>query len=157
MSMRGEPELRALNERYFHALDQRDLDAVGECFAEDAVSVYLGGDWEFTGRDALVEGLAVIKSFASTIHVPTTMSFAADGEGATGTVFAIAYIAMGVGEAAKVVVRGLRYSDRYACEDAVWRISWRRQDPLWQYEVPTVRPEVPGQDTPPDDDRSDRS
>jgi ketosteroid isomerase-like protein len=145
MSDASTQELRALNERYFHALDQRDLSAVGECFTDDAVSIYLGGDWEFTGRDALVERLAVIKTFDSSIHVPTTMSFSVAGHVATGTVYAIAHLALADREATRIVVRGLRYVDEYSHDQQVWRISRRRQDPMWQYEVPAVNPEVPGQ------------
>jgi hypothetical protein len=154
MSRETSEELRALNERYFHALDQCDLAAVGGCFTDDAESVYLGGEWILSGRDELVERLAVIRTFASSIHVPTTMSFSSDGDRATGTVYAIAHIAFGDGEATRLTVRGLRYCDEYTRHGGTWRIRTRRQDPLWQYEVPTVMPSVPGQQTQSDQVRS---
>jgi hypothetical protein len=145
MSMATSEELRALNERYFHALDQCDLAAVGACFTDNAESIYLGGEWILSGREQLVERLQVIRTFASSIHVPTTMSFSSDGDRATGTVYAIAHIAIGDGDVARLAVRGLRYVDEYTREGGTWRIRTRRQDPLWQYEVPTVPPEIPGQ------------
>lgn len=142
----AEPELRALNERYFNALDRRDFEAIGDCFAADATSTYLGGHWEMTGRAEILERLEAILEFDATIHAPTTMSFADGDDGPTGEVFAIASIAYRPGGGdQRVMVRGLRYRDRYVADADGWRITHRAQDPLWQYDVAAMTPAIPGQ------------
>jgi ketosteroid isomerase-like protein len=140
-----EQAIRALNERYFNALDRVDFDALGDCFTEDTTAVYLGGDWHMQGRSAVLERLGVIRSFDSTIHVLTTMSFAFRDDIVAGEVFAIAYISLSQDGVPRVMVRGLRYRDRYARETDRWRIAHREQDPLWQYEVNATAPMIPAQ------------
>ena len=138
-----EPALRALNERYFNALDRRDFAALGDCFTLDATSVYLGGEWRMQGREEIVSRLDRILDFDSTIHAPTTMSFHADGDAVYGEVFAIATIAYQGEGGTHIMVRGLRYRDRYGEKPDGWRIAHREQDPLWQYEVQGVTPAIP--------------
>lgn len=143
--MKPEPALRALNERYFNAIDRRDFDAIGDCFALDATSVYLGGAWRMEGRAEICQRLEAILEFDSTIHAPTTMSFRVDDAGLHGEVFAIATIAYQAEGQPRVMVRGLRYRDRYREDPDGWRIVHREQDPLWQYEVQGVTPAIPAQ------------
>jgi ketosteroid isomerase-like protein len=139
-----EPQLRALEERYFNALDRRDFEAIGDCFASAATSVYLGGDWQMEGRAEIVERLEKILEFESTIHAPATMSFAEEGGEVKGEVFATATIAYRTDGESRVMVRGLRYRDRLVEEADGWRIAHREQDPLWQYEIDPVVPAIPG-------------
>ena len=140
-----EAELRALNEQYFHAVDQRDFAALGACFATDVVAIYLGGEWRMEGRAAVLERLEVIKSFDSCIHAPATMSFSVGGDGAgesaTGVVLCVAHLLID----GQMVVRGLQYTDRYQLDPAGggWQIAERRQDELFQYELPAVEPRHP--------------
>lgn len=143
--MADRAELRALNERYFNALDRLDFEAIGDCFTADAVAVYLGGDWEMNGREAILERLDALRSFDSSIHLPATMSLSVDGETGAGEVFAVATLASSGDGTKRVIVRGLRYTDRYLRDGGVWRIAHRRQDPMWQYEVPAVTPAIPTQ------------
>ena len=145
--MAEDSALRALNERYFNALDQLDFEAIGDCFTTDAVASYLGGDWELEGRQAIVERLGALRSFDCSIHVPATMALSLDagGETGNGVVFAVATLALTQEGSQRVVVRGLRYTDRYVLDRGTWRIAHRTQDPLWQYEVPAVAPSIPAQ------------
>jgi ketosteroid isomerase-like protein len=138
--------LRGLNERYFHAVDERDLDAVGACFALDATCVYLGGAWRLSGRRAIMERLSVINTWLSTVHSPATMSFTARQNGAAGVIYAVAHLmTAGDGESRRITVRGLKYSDHYARVSGEWLIAERRQEALWQYEVPAIPAALPGQ------------
>jgi len=140
-----EQAIRALSERYFNALDRRDFDALRDCFTAETTAVYLGGEWRMQGRDAVLEKLEAILSFESTIHAPTTMSVWFDGDRVTGEVFAIAYIAFKGDGVPRMMIRGLRYRDRYVQAEDGWRIAHREQDPLWQYEVAAVAPAIPAQ------------
>lgn len=138
-------QLRALNEAYFSALDRRDFDALGQCFATDTIAEYLGGQWRLKGRAAVVERLRLVATFDGTLHLPGTMSFDGATAAPTGTVFAVASLSVDDGAGtSRVIVRGLRYSDVYVADDGLWRIARRRQDELWQYEMPAVTPAVPG-------------
>jgi len=138
--------LRDLNERYFQAVDERDLDAVGACFALDATCVYLGGAWRLSGRRAIVERLSIINTWLSTVHSPATMSFTVGRQSADGVIYAVAHL-MTAGEdgSRRITVRGLKYGDHYTRASGEWLIAERRQEPLWQYEVPAVAAALPGQ------------
>jgi ketosteroid isomerase-like protein len=137
--------IRELNERYFHALDERDFDGLGACFAEGAVAVYLGGSWRMSGRAAVVEQLRAIGQFAASTHVPTTAATKVQGTDATGVLYAIAHLLHISDGVQKIFVRGLKYTDRYVADDGTWLIAERRQDPIWQYEAPAMAPNVPVQ------------
>jgi uncharacterized protein (TIGR02246 family) len=141
--MDDEREIRALNERYFNALDRLDFTAVGECFTTDAVAVYLSGEWEMQGREAILDRLQALRGFECSIHTPGTMSVTLDGAVAAGEVFATATLLLLEDAAQRVMVRGLRYTDRYLQQDGAWRIAHRRQDPLFQFEAPAVPPAIP--------------
>jgi|HubBroStandDraft_2_1064218.scaffolds.fasta_scaffold174147_1 hypothetical protein len=138
--------LRGLNERYFHGVDERDLDAVGACFALDATCVYLGGGWRLSGRRAIIERLSIINTWLSTVHSPATMSFTAGQDGADGVIYAVAHLMTADHDGSRrITVRGLKYSDRYARAGGEWLIAERRQEALWQYEVPAIAAALPGQ------------
>ncbi|ODU06230.1 MAG: hypothetical protein ABS81_05285 [Pseudonocardia sp. SCN 72-86] len=138
--------LRELAERYFRALDRADLDALARCFTEDAVTVYLGGDWRLTGRHAIVDRFRAYRrtsGLSSSIHLVGTQAFTVGGAGAAGHVLAIAHLEF----ADRIVVRGLSYDDTYVLVDGSWLIRERRQKPLWQYEIscsPVGLPAGPG-------------
>lgn len=146
MNQQADGALRGLNERYFNAVDERDLDAVGACFALDADCVYLGGAWRLSGRRAIMERLSIINTWLSTVHSPATMSFTAGPDGVAGVIYAIAHlITVDDGGSRRITVRGLKYSDRYTRASGEWLIAERRQEALWQYEVPAIPPVLPGQ------------
>lgn len=140
-----ERALRSLNERYFNALDRLDFSAIGDCFTTDAKVVYLGGDWELEGRQEVVDRLGALRDFEATIHTVATMSFLVDDDGLSGEVFAIAHISLLQDGDPRVMVRGLRYRDRYRRDPDAWRIVARRQDPLWQFDVAGAPPMIPAQ------------
>jgi hypothetical protein len=135
-----EQELRGLVERYFHSLDHRDMSALGECFATDAHASYNDGATTVDGRDEIVREFAAIARFPSSIHVLANASV--DVERREGVVYAVAYLTSPDEE--RILVRGLRYDDRYAHEDGQWRFQSREHHPLWQFEADAVPPRVPG-------------
>ena len=110
--------------RYYNAVDDRDIDAVGEMFCEDGVF----GRWNGTDR---AEGRAAIKQFyydrlgmvGPSFHYPHAhlIEFQSDTM-ATGVV--TAHAEMGVED--KLVVTGFRYEDKYRKDDdGRWRFLQR--------------------------------
>src|SRR5581483_9870253 len=90
--------------RYAHAVDARDFEAAGECFAPDARATYAGVALE-PSRDAIVRFLREnVTSDASTHMVGgVRITFAADGARTEQTAFAVHL------EGGRVRMRGLRY------------------------------------------------
>ena len=131
--------LRALIERYFHALDRRDMDTIGECFATDAHASFNAGDVTLEGREAIVRDFQAINAFPTSIHALASASV--DPTRREGVVYAVAYLTTAVdGGESRVMVRGIRYEDRYVQEDGQWRFESRDHYALWQYEAECVPP-----------------
>ena len=134
--------IRAILERYFHALDARDAEGLASCFSEVAEVAYRGSGAEFTmrGSDAIAHQLIrTITRFTATIHALSNTVIAVNGKAATADSFAVAHV-IANGQA---LVRGLRYRDTLTKTATGWRIETRSHEPLWQYDVPTVPPHVP--------------
>ncbi len=142
MPREEELALRNLVERFFHAIDRVDLDAVASCFTPDVETSYLGGLWKTEGRDDLMRNVEAIRTFACSTHSVASAAFEVRGDAASGTIFAIATVVLR--DEATILVRGLQYVDQYQRSSDGWLISHRRQDPLWQYNVPAVAPHIPG-------------
>ncbi len=131
--------LRALVERYFNALDQRDMEAIRTCFATDAYASFNGGEITLEGRDAIVGDMEFIKTWPSTIHALASASV--DEERGTGVVFAVAFVqTTGDDGEQHMLVRGIRYDDRYVQQDGAWRIQRREHRALWQYDAAIQTP-----------------
>jgi hypothetical protein len=116
--------------RYAHAIDSRDYEAVGACFAEDAHATYAGNELP-RDRGAIVDFLRrSITSEAST-HMVGGVRIAVEGDRATTeqTAFA-AHL-----EAGRVRLRGLRYRDRLERRDAGWQIVERVHESIWTADV----------------------
>jgi ketosteroid isomerase-like protein len=131
--------LRALVERYFNALDRRDLKTIGECFASDAHASFNAGNVILEGREAIVRDFEFINTFLSSVHALASASV--DTARQEGIVFAVAYMqtVQGDGEP-RLLVRGIRYDDRYIQEDGQWRFQSREHRALWQYDAECVSP-----------------
>jgi 3-phenylpropionate/cinnamic acid dioxygenase small subunit len=116
--------------RYAHAVDARDYEAAGECFAEDARATY-GGRELPPSRAAIVEFLrASVTSEAST-HMVGGVRIEVEGDTARAeqTSFAVHL------EDGRVRMRGLRYRDRLERRGGDWRIVERVHEPVWTAEA----------------------
>jgi hypothetical protein len=134
--------IRAVLERYFHALDTRDAESLASCFSEAAEVSYRGAGAAFAmrGNTAIAQQLVqTVGRFTATIHALSNTVVAVNGQAATADTFAVAHV-IANGQA---LVRGLRYRDTLTNGTAGWRIESRSHEPLWQYDVPTVAPHVP--------------
>ncbi|WP_313404954.1 nuclear transport factor 2 family protein [Aeromicrobium sp.] len=122
------PAEAILQERYFNLLDRRDLPGIEELFCASATAVYdFNGPDPLIGRDAIMEALTIVETFAGTLH--TRSSTGLNPDGVTWTTFALAVVHLADGT---VLQRGLRYDDRWTREDGALRIVQREQRCLWE-------------------------
>lgn len=125
-------EIYSLLVDYADALDKRQLDRVGDCFAADASARYSGMDVG-PGRDVIVAFLAQhLTSLASTHFVGNVqIDLTSDTEARTDS-FVLATHVVEDGRETVLQHRGLRYLDHVVrSEDGHWRIGRREHVPVW--------------------------
>jgi len=134
-------EIRQLVEQYAYALDVRDWDLLGRCFHPDAKYLLMDGAIVLNGPEAVVSTLSVVGGYKASQHsVANSHCVVQDGE-ATGKVHGTAVLYRAALSPGSVLVRGLRYEDRYVYYRDGWLFAARRHIPVWQYELPTLPPE----------------
>ena len=117
-------ELADLIARYYNAVDDRDIELVGELFCEDGVFGRFNGTDRAEGREAIkqfyYERLGPI---GPSFHYPHAQLIEFDDDDhATGVV--TAHAEMGI--QGKMVITGFRYQDRYRRDpDGAWRFLQR--------------------------------
>jgi len=135
--------IRETLERYFHGLDSRDEDELAACFADDAVATHhKGSDTEFTlsgGREIARYFCTLMRKYAASHHTASNAVIRVAGDTASADTFATVHIVSGE----QMRVRGIRYLDDLVRKDGGWRIRGRTHIPLWQFEVPAVKPFLP--------------
>ena len=114
-----------LKHRYVRCLDQKRWDELAACFTDDATSSYGGGDYSFTGREAILEFLR--ESLGSpqmvTMHQvqQPEIDLAPDRASAVGT-WALEDRVIMVEHG--LTLRGAAYyTDRYVKVDGEWKIK----------------------------------
>jgi ketosteroid isomerase-like protein len=130
--MTDEQQIRALTERYFYALDTRQLDHLTECFTPDASISIQGAERRLAGYDDLVGAFSGVMSFAHTRHLVTSEHVEVAGSGASAHTLAVAIVLDGNGA---VHVRGVDYRDELVRTAAGWRIVHRRHNAYWQFDA----------------------
>lgn len=139
------PEIRALLEQYFFAVDARDEALLQACFAADATGHYHRG----FATEVVLEGAAAIARFllqrvsmySHTTHAIANFRVTAAGSGARSVMHAISTCVYTADS--RILVRGLRYEDELVRGDDGWRIRHRLHVPQWQYDVAAVPPAIP--------------
>lgn len=125
--------------RYAKALDDRDFDALGECFTADAQATYSGVVLP-PGRDAILAHLQGLRNLPATTHIMSQPVIDLDGDRAHVETAGLAYLVTGTGEGATVRTRGLRYTDEFVLQDGRWLIAVRVHRCDWMYEGALVPP-----------------
>ena len=117
--------------RYAHAIDRRDFEAAGECFAEDARATY-GGRELPASRSAIVRFLRESVTSDASTHMIGGIRISVDGDRAQSEQTALAAHL----EQGRVRLRGLRYLDSLERRDGAWQIVVRVHEPVWTAEAP---------------------
>ena len=117
--------------RYASAVDRRDWDAVGQCFAADARATY-AGNLVGPGRAAIVDFVRGATDSIASTHLVGGVTIEVEGDRASTDQTALACHHLPGG---KVRFRGLRYIDRLARRDGAWQIVERVHQPAWTAEA----------------------
>ena len=119
--------------RYAHAIDRRDFDAAGDCFAEDARATYAGRELP-ASRAAIVSFLRESVTSEASTHMVGGVRIHVEDDRARSeqTAFAVHL------ERGTVRLRGLRYLDRLQRREGAWQIVERVHEPVWTAEVPAL-------------------
>lgn len=126
-ALEAREQIRDLVVRYGMAVDDRDIDLVGELFTQAAV--FRHGDDSIVnhGRDEIVAFYTDrLTSFGPSYHYPhshlVTLDAGTPPTTATGVVNAHAELAVDD----RTYITALRYTDQYALDDGAWRFAERR-------------------------------
>jgi ketosteroid isomerase-like protein len=119
---------------YADACDDRDFDAVAECFTPDATASY-GGRELVPGVAAVVEHVRGLERFLASTHQVSNVrvDVAADGRTARARSSAVAWL-VAPGQPPVLLVRGLRYRDELRRDGDRWRITRRVHVVRWMWE-----------------------
>jgi len=113
--------IRQLHARYIDAVWRKDIDAFGDCFAEDA-------EWKIAamhmrGRAQIAATIARLLATCERVLMTPSAPVLEVGQGrATGRVHCVEYAKMMDGTSAMTI--GIYY-DRYLEEKDRWRFAWR--------------------------------
>ncbi len=131
-------EIQDLLADYAHAIDQKEWDALGDIFTEDAFIDYsvMGGAKGSLGeiKSFLAEAMPI---FPHTQHLVANMQIRVDGDEGTGRIMCHNPQVMDVGEGKRhVFLLGLWYVDKYRRTSKGWRITERVEEKCWGYNLP---------------------
>jgi hypothetical protein len=125
--------IQALVEAYAHCADTRDAAGQMALFTADTrFLVYMDAkdptpSQDLTGRDALAPVFADLNRYDTTMHFigqSTITTLSADG--ATGRTYCLAHHLTLADGRRRLMIAALRYADRFAKADGVWRFAERR-------------------------------
>lgn len=135
----GEVTLAIINvlARYGRALDDRDFEAAGACFTEDAQATFSGVVLA-PGRQAIIAHVSGLASLAASTHLfgLPVIEIAPDGQTAQVETTAVAFLAAANGGAVRT--RGLRYRDEFVRDGDTWLIRERVHRVDWATEHPAT-------------------
>jgi hypothetical protein len=88
------------------------------------------------GRIGAPKGMPPADRILGFTHCLHQCDIRLDGDRAFGEVYATAYVLIDVGDGPRMMVRGLRYLDRYVRAGDAWLIGERRHNVDWMFEAP---------------------
>ena len=130
-------EIQDMLYHYADIIDRKAAPELTDIFTPDAhidYSAFGGtvGDLSST-IDFLKEALP---AFSATQHLNANIQITVTGDTASGRVMCFNPMEMPLGEETRVFMLGLWYVDRYRRTDAGWRISERKEEKSWVFNVP---------------------
>ena len=116
---------------YVDAIDCRDMDRVGRCFAPEATANYAGNDVG-PGRSAIVDYLTSHSTSRASTHLLGNVRVL-DAENGCATAHSIVTATHVIDDdrSTRLSIRGLRYVDELARIDGSWQITHRVHQPIW--------------------------
>lgn len=142
MTATAHAEIAGCIARYARALDDRDFDAVGECFTDDAQATYSGVVLA-PGRASIIAHLQGLRSLIASTHVMSLPVIELDGDRARVETSGLAFLVAESADGPVVRTRGLRYVDQFVMSNGRWLIAHRVHRCDWMFEGPLVPTKLP--------------
>lgn len=130
-------EIRDLAFSYCRGVDRRDYELVRELYHEDAIDDH--GEAFCGPRDAFIAWIPhSLSQFEATQHCIQNTLIEIDGDRAEGEIYVVAYHRTHA-PAAREIVGGARYLDRYERRVGAWRFLRRKVVLDWMTDQPLIR------------------
>ncbi|MDR5765852.1 MULTISPECIES: nuclear transport factor 2 family protein [unclassified Caballeronia] len=129
--------IREVLEDYLGSLDDKDYDAIANCFTEDAVSHYNNEPHELKGGKGVAEWLHRMAAYNATIHALGNARIKVDGDKAVAHSIVTATLHAGDEGFGRVQVRTIDYVDQLVKVNGEWKIANRMHKPTMQYDAPS--------------------
>lgn len=136
--------ITAVIHRYAEAIDERSTELLLSCFADDATVEYAGIGEPLAPRqvaemmvaeEGRARGVPGLDAIAVSTHIMSAIVIDFDGDGASARCTGMVYLG-GTSDDSIVLVRSLRYVDRFVQTANGWRIQRREHRLRWSAEFP---------------------
>ncbi|MET0370513.1 MAG: nuclear transport factor 2 family protein [Sphingobium sp.] len=132
-------EIEALIKLYFTAVDRKRIDRWDEVFAPDG-RLWMGGQLVrgegISGMALPLDAIQVPGTPVGATHALHQSAIDLEGDTAKGETYAVSYLVLA--DPQRVLVRGLRYLDRFVRLPIGWRLQERWHNLDWMYECPAI-------------------
>lgn len=129
--------IEAVLVRYANGIDRKDMEMVRSCFAPDVRAEY-SGTVLTQGVEAVLDLVAVVHQYRSTLHLMGNFDVAVTGDTARSVCRCVAYLVRDDEGRESLAMRALAYEDELERSGGEWRITARRHVPVWSVELPAT-------------------
>ncbi len=130
-------EIQDLLFHYADIIDRQAAEELREVFTSDAAIDYSAFGGAVGDLDATIAFLQeALPAFSNTQHLNANIQIRVDGDPAQGRVMCFNPMEMPIGDDKQVFMLGLWYVDEYRRTAQGWRISSRREERSWVFNVP---------------------
>lgn len=130
-------EIQDMLYRYADIIDRKAVDELNDIFTPDAHIDYSAFGGSVGDRSSTLEFLKqALPAFSASQHLNANVQITVDGDEGSGRVMCFNPMEMPLGEERQVFMLGLWYVDTYRRTPAGWRISSRKEEKSWVFNVP---------------------
>ena len=130
-------EIQDMLFRYADIIDRQAVDELNDIFTADAHIDYSAFGGSVGDRESTLDFLKqALPAFSASQHLNANVQIAVEGDTGTGRVMCFNPMEMPLGEEKQVFMLGLWYVDSYRRTAEGWRISSRKEEKSWVFNVP---------------------
>jgi hypothetical protein len=130
-------EIQDMLFRYADIIDRKAVDELNDIFTADAHIDYSAFGGSVGDRESTLDFLKqALPAFSASQHLNANVQIAVEGDTGTGRVMCFNPMEMPLGEEKQVFMLGLWYVDSYRRTAQGWRISSRKEEKSWVFNVP---------------------
>ncbi|MBB5188349.1 3-phenylpropionate/cinnamic acid dioxygenase small subunit [Zhongshania antarctica] len=130
-------EIQDMLYHYADIIDRQAAEELSDIFTADAhidYSAFGGTIGDLPSTIAFLK--EALPAFSATQHLNANIQITVSGDTGTGRVMCFNPMAMPLGDETQVFMLGLWYVDTYRRTDTGWRISSRKEEKSWVFNVP---------------------